>query len=116
MLMFLPVTIMTIWQENLRLQEILQAKAMPTTCRTNQHDIEFVYREILEYADIVYTKLPVGVEKHSRYADDAQYDFYLNVTEDTQTLSGIQGTDLLSDSEIDGSLNLERYQVAIIKH
>lgn len=85
-------------------------------CRTNQHDIEFVYREILEYADIVYTKLPVGVEKHSRYADGIQYDFYLNVTEDTQTLSGIQGTDLLSDSEIDGSLNLERYQVAIIKH
>lgn len=84
-------------------------------CRTNQHDIEFIYREMLAHADIPFAKLPEGVEKHSRYSDDTAYDFYLNCTEDEKTITDVSGVDLLTGAEVSGELNLGRYQVAIIK-
>lgn len=85
-------------------------------CRTAQPDIEYLYREMLDKAGIVYTKLPIGIEKHIRYADDAQYDFYLNTNTDTTFLTGIHGRDLLTGEDIDGTLELKKYQVTIIKH
>ena len=85
-------------------------------CRTDQHDIEFIYREMLTHANIAFTKLPEGIEKHSRFSEDASYDFYLNCTEDEKTISDISGIDLLTGDEISGDLTLTKYQVAVIKN
>ncbi|WP_243143476.1 beta-galactosidase [Pseudobutyrivibrio xylanivorans] len=79
-------------------------------CRTDQHDLEFLYREMLENANIAYTNLPQGVEKHSRFSDDVRYDFYLNGSEDSKTITNIYGIDILTGEEIDGTLPLNKYQ------
>ena len=77
-------------------------------CRTNQKDIEFLYREMLEHAGIVYTKLPEGVEKHTRYGENVQYDFYLNGNTEEVTV-------LLTGEDISGALILKGYDVAVVK-
>lgn len=84
-------------------------------CRTDQKDIEFLYRDMLEKAKIPYGKLPDGIEKHSRFSSDARYDFYLNSSEKTIYLSEINGTELLTGQEINGKLTLEKYGIAIVK-
>ncbi|MBR5637080.1 MAG: beta-galactosidase [Pseudobutyrivibrio sp.] len=84
-------------------------------CRTNQHDIEFIYREMLEHASVPFKKLPDGIEMHSRFAEDIRYDFYLNPTSETKIIPDVSGTDLLTEENISGELKLEKYQIAIIK-
>ena len=84
-------------------------------CRTNQNDIEFLYREMLEHAGIAYTKLPVGVEKHTRFADDAKYDFYLNGNTEDVTVKDLAGVELLTGENVSGTLVLKGYGVAVVK-
>ena len=93
-----------------------EGTAYYVACRTSQKDIEFLYRDMLKKARVEYSKLPAGVEKHTRFAEDCRYDFYLNGTKDVITISEISGVDLLSGNEINGSLKLEGYGVAVIKH
>ena len=84
-------------------------------CRTNQNDIEFLYREMLEHAGIAYTKLPVGVEKHTRFAEDAKYDFYLNGNTEDVTVKDVAGVELLTGENVSGKLVLKGYGVAVVK-
>ncbi len=93
-----------------------EGHAYYVACRTNQNDIEFLYREMLENANIVYTKLPVGIEKHSRFSEDCRYDFYLNCSDKPVAISGVSGLDLLTGKDIDKQLTLEKYGVAVIKN
>ena len=85
-------------------------------CRTDQHDIEFIYREMLNKAKIPFTKLPDGIEKHSRFSKSAKYDFYLNCTDQPINVPQIFGLELLSKTSADGNLVLEKYGVAIVKN
>ena len=85
-------------------------------CRTSQHDIEFIYREMLKHAKIPYAKLPENVEKHSRFSEDTVYDFYLNCSKEEKIISEVSGYDLLTDTDINGDLKLDAYQVAVLKH
>lgn len=91
-------------------------KAYYVACRTNQADIEFIYREMLDNAGIVYTKLPIGIEKHTRYSDEYRYDFYLNCTSDAIAVSNITGLNLLNNLETEDKLKLNSYEVAVIKN
>ncbi len=85
-------------------------------CRTNQDDIEFLYREMLDKAEIPYSKLPAGIEKHTRFANDIRYDFYLNCTDKPVCISKINGLELISCTSVDGKLHLDKYGVAVIKN
>jgi beta-galactosidase len=85
-------------------------------CRTNQDDIEFLYREMLDRAEISYSKLPAGIEKHTRFANDIRYDFYLNCTDKPVCISKINGFELISCTSVDGKLHLDKYGVAVIKN
>ncbi len=85
-------------------------------CRTKQDDIEFIYRQMLTSAGIPFKKLPIGIEKHTRYKDNIRYDFYLNTTDSTIALSDISGKDILRNKEISGKLQLDKYEIAIIKN
>ncbi len=92
-----------------------EGHAFYIACRTDQNDIEFVYREMLDHAGIPYHKLPAGIEKHTRYADNVRYDFYLNGSEENVTIKNVNGFDLLTNSEVKGNLNLGKYKIAVIK-
>ncbi len=85
-------------------------------CRVNQSDIESIYTDMLDAAHVAYDKLPVGIEKHTRYADDITYDFYLNSTKKPVKLDGITGTELLTNTVADGSYVVGPISSAIIKH
>lgn len=92
-----------------------EGNAYYVACRTNQRDIEFIYREMLEHANIVYTKLPKGIEKHSRFSENHRYDFYINSSDNVKIIRNVHGKDLLTGNEVHGQLSLEKSQVAIIK-
>lgn len=83
-------------------------------CRTNQKDLEFLYKEILEKANIVYTNLPLGVEKHSRYSGADAYDFYLNCSAESVSIDNVFGINMLTGENVNGHLALEKYGVAVI--
>lgn len=85
-------------------------------CRVNQSDIESIYTDMLDAAHVAYDKLPVGIEKHTRYADDITYDFYLNSTKNPVKIDGITGTELLTNTVADGSYVVGPISSAIIKH
>lgn len=85
-------------------------------CRVNQSDIESIYTDMLDAAHVAYDKLPVGIEKHTRYADDITYDFYLNSTKKPVKIDGITGTELLTNTVADGSYVVGPISSAIIKH
>ena len=84
-------------------------------CRTEQSQIEFLYRDMLERAHIPYKKLPAGIEKHTRYKDDITYDFYMNCTSEANTVTGISGFNLLNSTEVLDTLTLNPYEVAVLK-
>ena len=85
-------------------------------CRTSQKDIEYIYRELLDHAGIDYSKLPEGIEKHSRFAENIRYDFYLNDTDNEQTIHSVNGLNLLTSINVNGHLILAPYEVAVIKN
>jgi len=85
-------------------------------CRISPNDIEFIYREMLENVGIVYTKLPQGIEKHSRFSEDARYDFYLNCTDHEINLNNVSGKELITNTKLAGTLTLGKYQVAVVKN
>ena len=93
-----------------------QGHAYYVACRTSQSDIEFIYREMLEASNIAYTKLPTGVEKHSRYTEEFRYDFYLNCDTKPVTIPNTKGVDILTNTSIEDTLTLDGYGVAVIKN
>ena len=93
-----------------------QGNAYYIACRTNQSDIEFIYRDMLKDANIPFTKLPAGIEKHTRYSKTFSYDFYLNCTDSAVSLSGVNGHELLSDSKIAGEITIDKYGVCVIRN
>ena len=59
-------------------------------------------------------KLPEGVEYHVRSGEEGNFAFYLNGTTREVTLSGVKGRDLVTDTEIEDSLTLPGYGVAVV--
>lgn len=82
--------------------------------RIEMHALQNLFKEMLQRAGIPVRNLPEGVEYHCRKADGETYHFYLNTTEQTQTINGVRGKDLLTDSKTNGTLSLGKYEAAII--
>ena len=93
-----------------------KGNAYYVACRTLQSDIEFIYREMLDNVGVSYSKLPDGIEKHTRYAENIRYDFYLNCTDKPITLSNVEGYDLLSKTDLSGKTIIDKHGVCIVKN
>lgn len=74
-----------------------------------------LFREILKKAGIPTLDLPEGVEYHCRAGEGETYHFYLNTSDHVQTVSGVHGKNLLDDETVDGVLQLEKYEAAIVQ-
>jgi beta-galactosidase len=83
--------------------------------RLDEATMKALYEHLLTEAGIAIHKLPEGVERHTRTADGVTYTFYLNCTGEQQCVEGVQGTDLLTGSSVDGTLILEKYGVAVFQ-
>lgn len=73
-----------------------------------------LFAKLIEDANIPMHKLPECVELHTREADGKRYEFYLNCSDKPQTVTAVQGTDLLTGAIVEGTLELDAYGVAIL--
>ena len=75
-----------------------------------------IMEQMMVNAGIAIKDLPDGVQYHCRYADDGTaYGFYLNNTNEPQTISEVHGTDIQTKNIFDGKMELAPFGVSIIK-
>lgn len=91
-----------------------QGKAYYVAARLDDASMQHLFEKLFTEAGIQIYKLPDGVERHTRKADGTEFTFYLNCTEETQNIENVQGTDILTGKETNGTLVLEKYGVAVI--
>jgi beta-galactosidase len=82
--------------------------------RMEMNKMSALFTEMLRNANIPFQKLPSGVECHRRYSSDKVYTFYLNTNDTPVELAGIHGLNLLTNKKTDGTLRLNKYEVAVI--
>ena len=90
-------------------------KAYYLACRVPAHQMQPLFKRMLSDAEIEEKELPEGVEYHMRAGAEAVWEFYLNHNNESAKVSGVYGTDILSGSNIDGNLLLEKYQAVVIR-
>ena len=83
--------------------------------RTTGEQMMPLFEKMLADAGIPVRKLPQGVEYHVRSGEEGRYEFYLNCTTEEQTVSDVNGKDLVTDTQITGTLALQGYGVAVVK-
>ena len=83
--------------------------------RIDMDKMHSIFADMAKQAGITLTDIPEGVEYHTRSMDDACYEFYINCSGREQKLSNVNGINLLNDVKVDGVLQLEVDEVAVIK-
>ena len=92
-----------------------KGNAYYVAARTSAAQMRPLFEKMLAAAAIPVRKLPEGVEYHVRSGEEGTYEFYLNCTETDVVISGVNGTDLVSNAEITGTLRLTKYGVAVVR-
>jgi len=93
-----------------------KGKAYYVAARIDYSKLGEIMERMLTDAGIATKSLPDGVQYHCRYADDGtSYGFYLNNTDEPQSVSDVHGTNIQSQNVVDGELELTPLGVAIIK-
>lgn len=82
--------------------------------RTDSDALRKIFGMLLDKAGVLHREMPKNTEYHSREYNGRKFGFFLNNSEETVTISGVRGYDILNKFTIDGSLTLEKYGVAII--
>lgn len=82
--------------------------------RLDDDAMKSLFERVLKNAGIEIYDLPDGVVRHTRKAEGKSYTFYLNCTEEARSIADVYGTDLLTGGQIDGTLSLEKYGVAVL--
>ncbi len=95
-------------------KEYGKGKAYYIGCRLMKKDMGVLLADLLGSAGIAQRPVPEGVEYHVRYSDGKKFEFYLNTNETPVTTENVRGRELLSDKDIDGSITLEKYAVAVV--
>ena len=93
-----------------------EGKAYYVAARIDYSKLGEIMEQMLADAGIATKCLPDGVQYHRRYADDeTSYGFYLNNTDEPQSISDVHGTNIQTQNVVDGELELTPLGVAIIK-
>ncbi|MBR6518312.1 MAG: Beta-galactosidase C-terminal domain, partial [Oscillospiraceae bacterium] len=74
-----------------------------------------IFEQMIKNADITPNVMPPLVEYHEREADGQVYGFYLNLSDKENYIVDVKGFDLVSQTDIDGTLTLKGYGVAVVK-
>lgn len=86
-------------------------KAYYVASRCQADQLAFIFEQMLQDCKIEALHLPLNVEFHQR----GPYRFYLNISERQVVVEAIRGYDLVSEQTIENQLELNPYQVAILK-
>lgn len=91
-----------------------KGNAYYVAARLDDAAMKHLFAQMLTNADVAMRRLPKGVECHTRQSDNQCYTFYLNCTQETQTVEDVHGTDLLTGTVINGVLTMDKYQVVVL--
>lgn len=91
-----------------------KGRAYYVAARTTAAAMRPLFEKMLADAGIPTRHLPDGVEYHVRSGEEGDYEFYLNCTPDAVTLSEVSGKELLSDTQVNGTLCLPAYGAAVL--
>ena len=91
-----------------------KGSAYYVAARLDNECMQNLFGRILKRAGVSIKRMPLGVECHTREADGKVYTFYLNCSEQEQSVSDVHGYDLITEKQIDGTLKLLKYGVAIL--
>ena len=93
-----------------------KGKAYYVAARIDYSKLGEIMERMLADTGIATKCLPDGVQYHRRYADDGtSFGFYLNNTDEPQSISDVHGTNIQTQNVVDGELELTPLGVAIIK-
>ena len=92
-----------------------KGKAYYIAARTAPAQMRPLFTQMLTDAGITPQNLPEGVEYHTRTGEEGNYAFYLNYAPTPAQIENIYGTDLLTDTPLNGSLTLEAHGTAVIR-
>lgn len=95
-------------------KECGKGKAYYMAARVKPEEMRPLFERMLADAGIPLRKLPEGVECHVRTGEEGSYTFYLNGNAEAVEVTGVEGTDLLRDAKIHGTLTLPGYGVAVL--
>ena len=73
-----------------------------------------LFETMLTDAGIAVKDLPGEVEYHQRQGEDTIYEFYLNHGKEKSVIKNVTGRNLLTGDDINGTLSLAAYDVAVI--
>ena len=95
-----------------------KGKAWYLGARVEDSGLEQLLGKIMCELGITFKKLPIGVEKHIRYHDSVQYEFYLNYTTEEKEIqledNGI-GFSLLYQKPVFDTLKLKGLGMDVVK-
>lgn len=93
-----------------------KGKAYYVAARADEDCMEHILLQIWEEQKIPLQKLPVGVEYHKRENETYSYEFYINYTEELQTISReTKGIDCLTGAVVEGEYQMEPMSSLIVK-
>ena len=92
-----------------------KGNAYYVAARTKAADLADIFKQMLSDAEITAKQMPEQILYHERCGDGENYGFYLNLSPVQNSVCGVKGFDLVSQTKIDGTLTLNGYGVAVIK-
>lgn len=95
-------------------KEYGKGKAYYMAARVKPEEMQPLFERMLADAGIPLRKLPEGVECHVRTGEEGSYTFYLNGNAEAVEVTDVEGTDLLTDAKVHGTLTLPGYGVAVL--
>lgn len=92
-----------------------KGNAYYVAARTSAGEMRPLFEKMLADAGISVRKLPEGVEYHVRSGEEGSYEFYLNCNTEPVKIAGVNGLDMVTDSEVREEMTLPGYGVAVIR-
>lgn len=92
-----------------------RGRAYYVAARSRGDQMRALYLKMLGDAGISVRELPLSVDCCTRIGEGGTYDFYMNYDAVPVAVSGVTGTNLITDCPVQGKLELGAYGVAVIK-
>jgi beta-galactosidase len=89
-------------------------RAYYVAARISPAEMRSLFETMLKDAGIAVKKVPEGVEYHARQGENGLYEFYLNHGSESAAIERITGKELISGTDIAGTLTVAPYDVAVV--
>ncbi len=91
-----------------------QGDAYYVAARMESLGMQHIIEKMLKAANVEFTRLLPGVERHQRTAGKERYTFYFNFSKDEAVIETACKTELLSGKELTGALLLAPFEAAVV--